>query len=204
MSSWTKSTCGSAVTMPCGLLRSRKPSARVTGTASKPMPLSLGNGAVNASNASSIKAEARAASGCARRPSAKTPNFANAFFFSSAFFAASSASSASRNAWAQARGITALVTLPAACKSLCNLDVPAASASQSASIRSTAVSILAKASFARSLRSSGALSGCTLRASRRYCAFAALPSTASSTAKPNVAKESGAASKTLRISVAWS
>mmetsp|Transcript_129783 Transcript_129783/g.323445 ORF Transcript_129783/g.323445 Transcript_129783/m.323445 type:complete len:314 (-) Transcript_129783:1142-2083(-) len=165
-SSCIVSTCGAAEAMSRGRLRSRRPRARETGTASVLTP-SLGGGADSASKASSMICPARAASGCARRPSAKSPSFPKVFFISSAFLSTSSGSATSSmpsTTLAHARGITALSTPPAASRSLCSSAVAFASDSHRASIRSTAASTLAKASLACSFRPSGALSGCTFKA----------------------------------------
>mmetsp|Transcript_32187 Transcript_32187/g.94063 ORF Transcript_32187/g.94063 Transcript_32187/m.94063 type:complete len:279 (-) Transcript_32187:1426-2262(-) len=170
VSSCIVSICGSALMMPCGRFMSRRPSARVMVTASRPAPPSFGCGACKASSASSMSAAARTASGWASRPSAKEPSLARVFFNSSAFCSASSncaPSSRPSSDRAHVRGITALVVLPAASSSLCSATTALASESHMASMRSSEASTLPKAALALSLSSSGALSGWTLRASFR-------------------------------------
>mmetsp|Transcript_76540 Transcript_76540/g.234301 ORF Transcript_76540/g.234301 Transcript_76540/m.234301 type:complete len:375 (-) Transcript_76540:1371-2495(-) len=160
------SICGSDVTIALGRFKSRRPNALETMTASNPMP-SFGAGACKASKASSSIAAARAASGCAKRPSAKTPSFCKVFLHSSAFCSASSncaPSSRPSKLRAQDRGMTAESTSPASSSNLWSSIVAFASASYMASILSKAASTLAKASLACSLRSPGALSGCTFKA----------------------------------------
>mmetsp|Transcript_67773 Transcript_67773/g.163850 ORF Transcript_67773/g.163850 Transcript_67773/m.163850 type:complete len:266 (+) Transcript_67773:448-1245(+) len=167
-SSSVMSTWGFASRMGRGSLRSRKPNALVTVTASKAAtPSSLSAGATKDSKASSRSQAARSCSAYARLPDSSMPSFASCSLSSPALHLASSGEASSgrpRRVTAAARDITAPVA-PAVCSRRCSVAVASASASQNASITAAAFSAFSKASLARGFNSSGTLSGWTRKAS---------------------------------------